>query len=333
MLRGTLCSALFLTTFIGACAGLKFAMPERDDIPVVSEKLNDLAKHGKEVDTLFVGSSRVYRQVDPALFDERMKELGRATHSYNLAADGMNFPETFYMLDRAAKMTPHLKLVVLEAGSMQHVDNPIFGEESTRSIYWRDWLRTWMIAKSIWRNPARDAEPTKAWIGKLWHQFELMALNLSNLGHGAERLERLLNPKNVENALLESDRGYAPIQRQMSKTNLFVFRERMKTKRPPGVLPLRVDPVLREQLDEFVSALRERGIDTCFVYCPAFRRDRPEVPSRNVPRPAPVLDFDNPTTFPDLFREEHYYDAVHLNQTGSSLFTRSLAESVHQALK
>lgn len=333
VLRGTLCSALFLTALISCCAVLKYALPERDDIPVLSDKLEDLAKRGAEVDTLFIGTSRVYHQVDPAHFDTRMKELGHSTCSYNLAADGMNFPETFYVLDRALKSTPHLKLVVLEVGSMQHVDNQIFSEGSVRSVYWRDWPRTWTIAKSIWRNPARDAEPTSVWTEKLWHQFELMALNMSNLGYGAGHLERWLSPKKAEKERSGPDRGYAPIQRQMSKSDLAIFRERMKSKRSLEELPLRADPELRERFDELVAALRNRGVETCFVYYPAFRRDRPEVPSQAGSRPVPVLDFDNPTAFPDFFREEYYYDTAHLNQKGSTLFTRSLAESVHQALK
>lgn len=321
---------LFLSSLAGTCCALKHWSPERKSIPVVSEKLATLAKKGSTVDALFLGTSRTFRQIDPEVFDARMAEMGEPTLSYNLAADGMNFPETFYVLERALKTVPRLKLVILEAGSMQLVDNEAFAPGSLRSIYWRDLPRTWMITRSILRSPGSSSQPMSEWAGKIWHQLELMAINMANLGHGSDLLTEwlYLPPENRRREVPAN--GFAPVDRRMSKSDLNTFRTRMKTKKTPEDLPLRADPELRERLDRLVTNLRNRGVEVCFVFMPAFRRDRPEVPSPE--QKAPVIDLDDPNRHPEFFREENYYDPAHLNKTGSAPFTRTLAEEVNRSL-
>jgi hypothetical protein len=324
------CGTIFALALAATALGLRARLPERANIPVVSKKLAAIAARGEAIDTLFFGTSRVFKQLDPQIFDARMAELGMKMSSYNLAADGMNFPETFYVLEHALKAVPNLKLVVFEIGSMQHGDNPIFNEGSLRTYYWRDLPRTWTIIQSIWRSPKAGTWREKA--NKIQHQFELMAPNVSNLGRGSEMLVGWLGLSGsiVKDVVPAS--GYAPVDGRISAGDLRAFRERMKTKRPPGELPLREDPELRERLNELVDRLRGRGVEPCFLYLPAFRKDRPELPSNEGGRPVLVMDFDNPNEHPEFFREDHYCDTAHLNKTGSAIFTRKLTEAVHQYL-
>jgi hypothetical protein len=271
--------------------------------------------------------------VDPRLFDARMAELGRETSSYNLAAEGMNFPETFYVLEIALRHTPKLKLVVLETGSMQHRDNPIFVEGSLRALYWRDIAQTWSVVRSIWLSPGPPSREVAEKVGLVWHQLELLAENVGNLGRGAGMVNAWTGLKPPERAEVVPAAGYRPIHRRMSADDLQTFRERMKSKRPVLDMPLRDDPELRERFDRLVADLRARGVEPCFVYFPVFRKDQPVVPTATADRPVMALNFDHPGEYPELFAEENYGDTAHLNATGSALFTRKLAEAIHQNLK
>jgi hypothetical protein len=330
VLRSLVCGTIFALALAATALGLRARLPERANIPVVSKKLAAIAARGEAIDTLFFGTSRVFYQIDPQVFDARMAELGTKVSSYNLAADGMNFPETFYVLEHALKAVPHLKLVVFEIGSMQHGDNPIFNEGSLRTYYWRDLPRTWTIIRSICRSPKAGTWREKA--DKIRHQLELMAPNFSNLGRGSEMLTGWLGLSGSIVKEVVPASGYVAVDRRISASDLRTFRERMKTKLPPDELPVREDPELRERLNELVARLRGRGVEPCFLYLPAFRKDRPELPTNAGAKPVLVMDFDNPNEHPEFFREDHYYDVAHLNKTGSVIFTRKLSEAVHQHL-
>ncbi|MES2570644.1 MAG: hypothetical protein V4710_11400, partial [Verrucomicrobiota bacterium] len=83
---------LALTMFVIVCRVINGLLP-RQPVPIVSEKLAYFARHRDEYDTLFIGSSRVYRQIDPALFDQVTREAGVPTRSFNLGIDSMFSPE------------------------------------------------------------------------------------------------------------------------------------------------------------------------------------------------------------------------------------------------
>src|SRR5215470_2195631 len=71
------------------------------NIPGVAPKLRYFAAHKDEFDTLFVGSSHLYRDVVPEIFDETTAARGTPTHSFNLSLGGMRPPESIYFLEQA----------------------------------------------------------------------------------------------------------------------------------------------------------------------------------------------------------------------------------------
>ena len=73
----------------------------------VSEKLAYFARHKDEYDAVFVGSSRVYRQIAPGVFDRQVAaSTGRAMRSFNLGAPSMFLPESLYVIDRILAQRP-----------------------------------------------------------------------------------------------------------------------------------------------------------------------------------------------------------------------------------
>lgn len=86
--------------------------------PAVEEvtlKLDWYHDHKAEIDTIFIGTSRLFFTLDPRAFDAAAASLGCPTHSFNMALAGLNFREllTFMKLIRDDP-PPKLKLVLFE---------------------------------------------------------------------------------------------------------------------------------------------------------------------------------------------------------------------------
>ena len=79
LVQGVINSAIAVTAFLITCIGLHAVLPfpEIDgrglpEIPIFSA-------HKDEFDTLFIGSSRIYFQISPAIFDRVMVALLRSS--------------------------------------------------------------------------------------------------------------------------------------------------------------------------------------------------------------------------------------------------------------
>ena len=99
VVRGLIYFTIGVGSFALTCVGLYAILPF-PDIDEVSQKLHFFEAHKNEFDTVFIGSSRTYHQISPGIFDDVMRENGRPTHSFNFGVDGMNLPESAYLLEQ-----------------------------------------------------------------------------------------------------------------------------------------------------------------------------------------------------------------------------------------
>ncbi|NNE09310.1 MAG: hypothetical protein HKN20_12175, partial [Gemmatimonadetes bacterium] len=67
---------------------------------VFADKLSQFSESDPPCNLLFVGSSRVYRQIRPATFDSVLSAHGIDIHSYNFGIPGTSPFETAYLLRR-----------------------------------------------------------------------------------------------------------------------------------------------------------------------------------------------------------------------------------------
>src|SRR6185369_9557893 len=118
-------------------------------VPEAREKYAWLAGHADDYDTLFLGSSRVYRGIIPAVFDKLTAAAGVPTHSFNLGIDGMKPPEDAYVLERVLALRPkRLRWVFIETGDVrQNVIRGGVGD--VRSVHWHDTRRTILVLKAL----------------------------------------------------------------------------------------------------------------------------------------------------------------------------------------
>ena len=135
--------------FLITCVGLRVVLPFPEIDGGVSQKFRFFAAHKDEFDTLFIGSSRVYFQISPAIFDRVTRESGLPTHSFNFGIGGMYLPETAYLLEQILKLKPrNLRWVFIEYDELQTKWSPE-NQTSRRALYWADWKRVSLLLRKL----------------------------------------------------------------------------------------------------------------------------------------------------------------------------------------
>ena len=106
-------------------------------IPQFSEKLAHFAAHKDEYDTLFIGSSRTFRQILPSLFDPLMAAGGQPARSFNFGLDGMFSPEDAYVAEKIfalhpSRLDPPRRFFIASLGAVEGIDQRVQGFPALR---------------------------------------------------------------------------------------------------------------------------------------------------------------------------------------------------------
>ncbi len=337
-------SSIFLVVFVGFGVALESILP-MPDVGDVSQKLAFYAQHKDEYNTVFVGSSRVCRQIAPAVFDRTMSATnGPASRSINLGAPSMFLPESLFVIDRILDLKPaRLRRMFIE------LDDPKLRLEEhaglvRREVYWHGSEETALTCANI-----LSAHGIRWWdrLFMLGHQVVLMARRSVHLGRGWEVASAGLSKRNPaetlpdETILMGVDKdGFAPYHATLGEgtertkgdqadvKRYVADVEALRAGRDHPRRPQRTTALLRWVLRRKLAALRARGIEPFFVIAPVTTGEEGflRLPAENIP--AKLLAFNDPEAYPELYEVNARADTIHLNERGSLLFTRSLAERV-----
>ncbi len=154
--RGTFGPRQFLVRLIGFCAGMivVLAVCRAVALPpgggTITAKAGAFHRTADQYDTLFVGTSRVYRWFAPADFDELMGECGYETSSYNMGVPGASFYELHYVLRDALARGENLKRVFFEYVEVTPQIDPQ-NAFKPRVVYWHDAQETALAVETALR--------------------------------------------------------------------------------------------------------------------------------------------------------------------------------------
>jgi hypothetical protein len=300
-------------------------------VPVLREKFAWFAAHADEYDTLFIGTSRVYRGIKPSAFDELTAAAGVPTHSFNFGIDAMSPPEDAYVLERIAALQPKgLRWVFIESGTIRPGVG-YGGDDNVRSLHWHDLPRTLIALRALLSPPQRppgrkelriesaeDGKPLKRAVAhiQLWCQRTM------NAGRGALFLQREMAPlRRVHlSAVLGKQRdGYmVPGDGHPMGEDRADYERRMKE-------PARIsfaDRDTQHSLDGMLARLSRLGARPILIIPPTVGRSR-QYPQAGCK--APVFDYGEIVKWPGLYQIDHRADRSHLNAAGAEVFTRTVA--------
>jgi hypothetical protein len=330
-----------LGAFLLTCFGLHAVLPFPTIDGGVSQKLRFFAAHKDKFDTIFIGSSRVYFQISPAIFDRVMREGGNPTHSFNFGIGGMYLPEAAYVLEQVLNTRPrNLKWIFIEYDELQTNWSPE-NQTSRRALYWADWERTSLLLRKL-----TDAGTDEFWLPNfkklcepntfkqvIFHtaQFEK---NLTNVARAPDILN-LLSRRDVDkwdaNYLGAAGDGYVPRAGGMSGSQAAAYESAldlaMRAKSTTSISFYTVEAYRR--CAQKIRAIRATPI---LLVTPSLKQlnvaYQGDAQSQGV-----VMAFNDPRAYPNLYASGARRDGEHLTKSGAEDFTRVVASDFLQLVR
>ena len=316
-----------------SCLGIHRSLPI-PEIPEVQAKLTYLRDHIDDFDTLFLGTSRIYRHVIPKLFDGLTTERDVPTKSFNAAADGMRPPEDSYVFDQILKYHPkHLRWVFLELWWLRlSIDDQ--KRQTNRLVYWHDTERLGLLFQE-----ALNIKKARHWRGTLMALAEPMGIfldhvslffeNMTNMGRGASWMDWVAYPPWPEvdlSPLGPNLDGFHEIKRPTpSESELAVYRKALAIRTDHPATAEAGSPASQEALRRLVRKIEALGATPILIIPPTTAGRNFHPPPEDGQSPI-IFDFSDVHRFPALYDERNRLDTDHLNTAGAEIFTRLLAE-------
>ncbi len=316
-------SAIAVTAFFVTWVSLDAVLPFPEIDGGVSQKFRFFSAHKDEFDTLFIGSSRVYFQISPAIFDRVTRESGLATHSFNFGIGGMYLPETAYLLEQILNLKPrNLRWVFIEYDELQTKWSPE-NQTSRRALYWADWKRVSLLLRKLTdAGTDKDEKNTRSLLTFYATQVER---NYTNVSRAADVLHYFLGRDTKEHRasyLGAGGDGYVTRPNRMSPSQTAAYERGLAAAMvEAGTRPL--SPYAVEAYRQCAQAVRSIGAAPVFLITPSTTQIN--MAAERTEAPGVVMAFNNPRVYPNLYHSSVRRDGQHLTKSGAEEFTRVVA--------
>jgi hypothetical protein len=334
LIRAVALVAVFIGVLLGSSALVSQVDPFRE-VPTLREKWDHWLEHKDDYDTIFIGTSRMYRGLKPKVFDEVTAAGGVPTRTFNFGVDAMLPPEDAYVAEYILRNpSKNLRWVFVELGVF--IDDFEDREpDSIRSSHWHDWRRTWLcIRANLWPKGKKEkwkkwftSENGKPWPADIaWTHFRLFVKKSLNLGRGAAALEDLMLGKGPKPFSLGPGRdGYNPYKDAKTLAGPEVdeyMRVLEKRQRSPAKFS-QLKTYHQECFDDEVKLVRAVSAKPIALVGPTTGplRLRPAESSG-----VPVIDLCDVHAYPQLYAPDVRIDHAHINDKGADIFSRMVAE-------
>lgn len=324
-------SALVLFCFLAISVIYHSALPYHAGSNQYSNQLNELKKYKANI--VLFGSSRTYRHINPLLLDSLMAPL--STKSFNMAPSGCFGPESYYLLENFLKNSdvPSIEFVLLELQGLEKHDN--INKASSRANYWiHPSSLPWLFAYIKQAN-YKQIDKKNHW---RWHYLELLLygyLSSWKIGYflpsGNENYTGKAGHKSFKDEMTsENAPEYAKRKLQFSRDTIRL-RNRIQAAKfadqfePSSAAQI---PALHKKLCQLDSLAKLRGIK--LYYHIPLRLEENEY--RQLLPVAEMLPADRLISLysysenKELYTRDISFDAGHLNEKGTRLYTVKLAE-------
>jgi hypothetical protein len=301
-----------------------------------NQKRSHFQANQADFNTIFFGSSRIYRHINPILFDSLLVE--EKIHSYNFGCRGAANPEAYFLYENFVNELPknQIKYAILE---IQRVKLFHPNETTTRGSYWNTWANFQYGMTHIWHSNRQILDK----ITGLYTFGKSFIYSFYDLEIFKKRSYKL--PSKKENAT----NGFYAIDQFMQETNpkglirqeekLLVDTSKLIQQRLAGEKPYdfywknnSINPIHYEKLLELIEISKKKGIHL-FIFLPPkfgakfYAKFIPiinQLPQKN------VINMFGYQKYADLFLSKHAYDYAHLKGSSAVLHTRYLAELMRE---
>ncbi|MEO7723445.1 MAG: hypothetical protein ABIU29_01965 [Chthoniobacterales bacterium] len=341
--KGLTSIAIAVASFIATGTIIRTLLPF-PEIEPISSKMRYFQAHHEEIDTLFLGSSRVYQQISPALFDKEMRRNQTPTHAFNFGVNGMFLAEESYLLDQLLPRSGNrLRWVFIELEALPLGFDPN-NMGSQRTGYWHDWTRMEAVSRKILRLDEHGKRKATRDIllgrkkGERRHHLFLLHLSLFarhfvNLGAARDIADWVIhhsNPPDVVELGPLGD-GYRPGAAHLRADKAAGYETALSASTAVG-RPKTVDRYTEDICRRCAETIRRHGAIPVFLVTPVIDQSN-LIFADSAIAPGTILSFNNASRYPELYRAAVRIDYSHMNESGSAEFTRQLGREFTAALR
>lgn len=285
----------------------------------------------EEYNTLFFGSSRIYRHIDPELFDSLSSNLNLS--SYNLGTPATFNPELYYLYEQflddyeKGKVKDEIDFVFIE---LQRLNNLTYKNALTdQGSYWNDLNNYSYSINYILEYRRRKRQKLETFYSytlsvinrffNVYPQLDLNSIEVDLMENGYLGLERELFEQNSTDIRLRKEEF-------MSDTSELAKRKRtLRTTSSSDLLSGYKIKALNDKVSKLIDQSTSLGINLIFIIPPRQDLDtyidlypiKKEL-DENIINLAPIEHF------PQLYEVGNSFDVGHLNDEGVSFFTKHL---------
>ncbi len=335
----------FFLLYLGISALIRTLLPYHWGNPRYSVKISYLENQKPGTyNTYFFGSSKVYRHIDPQVFDSITNlHTGEKIRSFNLGSPSTFAPQTYYLYEHFldSELAEGVKYCFLELTGIKQLKEHMLHREKTN--YWIG------LGELNYLYRALDADLTLSTRTRgIQKKFYLSSFveNVLHLGHFISYLinknhydPTYLGP--VSNGFLDKDYEYAcatdpVLKRVLGQLHQEVRKDSSKIQRQRA----QITKALHEPENDFFNELnwrklmelqeksRQQGIALYFLFSsPRPKQDYAKVINLRKALPDTfVIDIADPIIYPALYYAENYFDPVHFNAQGARLASTYFAQ-------
>jgi hypothetical protein len=323
LLKGILFSAIYLTISVI----IRFLVPYYWGNPWVGAKFKEAKAEIQKSNAIFIGSSRVYRQIIPQIFDSIT-----GLQSYNLGAPATYTPQTYYLLENYTKSdSTNLSYCFIELMDLGDISDYLFHQE--RSNYYLT-PKYWGISTAILlSNPYQEIK-----VKQLQRYTTSFIENMLHLGHFSEQLLHT----DYYQKLYAGEKGFLSLDDESTHTMDTIVSKSLYSrakalqqdssvlaKRAQKILNIEQDslfpnPIHLSKIKSIISNLTRKKIHPYFILLPRYTSKNARALARYVPEKY-LIDLTNPEKYPEFYQVKYSFDYGHLNEQGAKYLTQKLA--------
>jgi len=303
--------------------------------PYYCEKYKYFTNNHDKFNTVIFGTSRLYREMVPKIFDSLLKEY--QTSTFNLAAPAVSHPEAYYLYERLLETveTNSLKYSFIELAAPHN--SRFENLNTTENHYWHNLKYLNFLIKYTF-----DSDLSSRRKIRLIHSYIVGYVNkaINLFGY-----KKLFNSKfyKMDFCLGENKDGFYSLEEQMRDFGVGSNAGRRFTSflKDTTVLDEKISIANKAfslktnkqfineahliKLIELIEKSKQKGIHLIFVMPPGMY-DYHEVLAIKERLPSNhIIEIANPKIYPELYQVNFQFDIDHLNKKGAVIFTEYLA--------
>ena len=284
----------------------------------------------RDINTLFVGSSRTQFHIDPIVFDS----ITGTTKSFNLGYSSTRGEESMFFIEDLLSdkaLLRSIDYIFLEV-------RPLFFDEllykTLRGKYQLNKDRV-MFLQSYFQpiNKFATKDLSKAYVESLlgigtlreeWCQLVVPSLrlteNIAFVGRrGFSNRKQAIENDDMNSKLVKAGEGFVD---KLAERKAFAIQ----CYSSDSVTISTSDSLYISRLTQLYNSLSDQGVQLYFI--PTLRFENTNLPSlfNKMPNGYLFSNTSNPLLYPDLYAPEFSGDAAHLNSSGAILYSTILAE-------